>query len=79
MIKQKKSIPKRLLSLTLSAMLLFGILPMGVLAAPDSTPAAEYTIVVHGGTIAYSRQCQSVHTNCSSHWSSVPNRLLSDR
>ena len=36
MRKQKKSIPKRLLSLTLSAMLLFGILPMGVLAAPDN-------------------------------------------
>ena len=53
MRKQKKSIPKRLLSLTLSAMLLFGILPMGVLAAPDSTAAAEYTIVAHGGTIAY--------------------------
>ena len=53
MRKQRKSIPKRLLSLTLSAMLLFGILPVGVLAAPDSTAAAEYTIVAHGGTIAY--------------------------
>lgn len=79
MRKQRKSIPKRLLCLALSAMLLFGILPVGVLAAPVSTAAAERTIVAHGGTIAYSRQCQSVHTNCSSHWSSVPNRLLSDR
>lgn len=53
MRKQRKSIPKRLLCLALSAMLLFGILPVGVLAAPVSTAAAEYTIVAHGGTIAY--------------------------
>ena len=41
MRKQRKSIPKRLLCFALSAVLLLGILPMGVLAAPDSTAAAE--------------------------------------
>lgn len=53
MRKQRKSIPKRLLCFALSAVLLLGILPVGVFAAPDSTAAAEYTIVAHGGTIAY--------------------------
>ena len=53
MREQRKSIPKRLLCFILSAVLLLGILPVGVLAAPVSTAAAEYTIVAHGGTIAY--------------------------
>ena len=52
MKKQRKIIPKRLLCLALSALLL-GILPVGVFAVPGSTAAAEYTIVAHGGTIAY--------------------------
>ena len=54
MRKQRKSIPKRLLCLALSAVLLLCILPVGVFAkGVDSSGAAEYIVVAHGAQIAF--------------------------
>ena len=53
MKKERKRIPKRLLSFVLSVVLLSGLLPASVFAASDRTAPAEYTVAAYGGTIAY--------------------------
>ena len=61
MKKERKRIPKRLLSFVLSIVLLFGPLPASVFAASDRTAPAEYTVAAYGGTIAYADKEDTFH------------------
>ena len=61
MKKERKRIPKRLLSFVLSVVLLFGLLPASVFAASDRTAPAEYTVAAYGGTIAYADREDTFH------------------
>lgn len=61
MKKERKRIPKRLLSFVLSIVLLFGLLPASVFAASDRTAPAEYTVAAYGGTIAYADKEDTFH------------------
>lgn len=61
MKKERKRIPKRLLSFVLSIVLLFGLLPASVFAASDRTAPAEYTVAAYGGTIAYADREDTFH------------------
>lgn len=61
MKKERKRIPKRLLSFVLSIVLLFGLLPASVFAASDRTAPAEYTVAAYGGTIVYADREDTFH------------------
>ena len=61
MKKERKRIPKKLLSFVLSIVLLCGLLPASAFAGSDRTAPAEYTVAAYGGTIAYADREDTFH------------------